>query len=58
MVMMCHSSIVMYIQLGIDRLLTIWWQKRSNSVNKLSMKPERVRPSSSSIEGAIQFSSH
>jgi hypothetical protein len=47
-------SIVMDVELGKDSSLRVWWQQRTNSVDELSMEPERVRPSTS-VERVIQL---
>jgi hypothetical protein len=50
-------SIVMNVELGKDSSLRVWRQKGTNSVDELSMKPERIR-SSTSVESVIQLATN
>ena len=47
------------VELGVDRLLAMRWQKRPSSVNKLSLDPERVGSwLSILIEGVVHLATH
>jgi hypothetical protein len=50
-------SIIMNVELGKDSSLRVWRQKGTNSVDELSMKPERIR-SSTSVESVIQLATN
>ena len=46
------------VELGVDRLLAIRWQKRSSSVNKLSLDPERVGSRLSILIEGVHLATH